>query len=298
MEVGMMNYRLIYGLTSIMLLFFISCDSDDKVTSGSIDKEINNKTNLPPTSITLTASADTVSVCDLLNLNCLVEDPENDSLTYEWSSYRLTENSTLDNYQVIYWLNHGEFSGTDKDVVWKPGRIAGPYLILCNVKDKAGYEITGKKILQVVSTECMSVLTDKITYRSSDFDSIYHNLPWPHLKFSYTVTNNLDLKANLYGCDMTITPGLQKKISNQWSQSIKPDGCQHAFFTGDQIRPEFIRVEVFAGEEVQDSLWSPYLGWETFEPSQYRLFITYSLGPYLGGALTDTLYSNEFEVIE
>ncbi len=287
---------------SVGILFlsciFICCESNDTITSGSHENELKIKNNLPPTSISLTSTADTVTFWENIILTCTVENPENDPLTYEWSSYRLSENSTLENYEVIYWLNHGEFNGTDQDVVWKPGRIAGPYLILCNVKDKAGYEITGKKILQVVSTECMSVLTDKITYRSSDFDSIYHNLPWPYLKFSYTVTNNLDLKANLYGCDMTITPGLQKKISNQWAQSIKPDGCQHAFFTADQIRPEFIRVEIFAGEEVQDSLWSPYLGWTTFDPGQYRLFITYSLGPYLGGPLADTLYSNEFEIIE
>jgi len=292
-----MSHKLMYGLTSVLLSFFIACQSTDNVTSGSPYKEPIIKTNQPPTSIALNSSADTVSFWGSIKLSCSVEDPENDPLTYEWSSYRLTENSTLENYQIIYWLNHGDFSGTDKDVIWKPGKIAGPYLLLCNVKDKAGYEITAKRIVQVLSTECVSVLTDKITYRSSDFDSIYHNFPQPHLNFSYTVKNALfNVKANLYGCDMAITPGVQKKTNNRWVQSIKPDGCQHAF-SHDPL-PEFIRVEVFAGEEVQDSLWAPSLGWTSFEPGQYRLFIPYNLGPYQGGALLDTLFSNEFEVIE
>lgn len=295
----MKNLTLIYGINFLIFLFFVSCEIS--TTPGAQENELRIKTNLPPTSITLESSADTITLWDSLNLTCTVEDPENDPLSYEWTSYRITANSTLENYEIIklsYWLNQGEFILYGKDAIWKPGKLEAKHLIVCNVQDKAGYEITAKKVVQVVSAGTVSVLTDKITYRVTDFDTVYHNIFWPHLNFTYMVKNALEIKANLYGCGSNITPGVQKKEDNQWIESIKPDGCTSALMPADGLRPEFIRFELFAGEEVQDSLWSPYLGWHTFDPGQYRLFITSSLGPYLGGALTDTLYSNEFELIK
>jgi hypothetical protein len=283
----------VYIFALISMLNFWSCGSTDQVTSDAPDQELVVKTNLPPTGISLASSADTVSFWGDVDLTCTVEDPENDPITCEWSSYRLTDNSTLERYEIIYWLNHGEFSGTGQDVIWKPGKVVGPYLIFCNAKDEFGYEIIGKKMIRVVSTECVFVFTDKITYRSSDFDTNY----WPHLNFYYTVTNRLDIQANLYGCGY-ITPGLQKKIADQWNQLIEPDGCEYAINGHDDSEPlEFAVAQVFPGEMVQDTSWT-YLHWTTFDPGEYRLFFPYSLGSYLGDAFTDTLYSNEFEIVE
>jgi len=294
-----MGKKLILIISVIILSLFLSCEIS--TTPGAQENELRIKTNLPPTGITLESSADTISFWENLNLTCSVEDPENDPLTYEWSAYRITDNSTLENYEIIklsYWLNQGEFILSGKEAIWKPGKLEGKNLIVCNVQDKAGYEITAKKVVQVVSAGTVSVLTDKITYQAADFDTVFDDFFWPHLKFTYMVKNALEIKANLYGCNSYITPGVQKKEDNQWTESIKPDGCMSAIMPADGLRPEFIRFELFAGEEVKDSLWSSYLAWQTFEQGQYRLFITYNLGPYLGGSLDDTLYSNEFTLTE
>jgi hypothetical protein len=147
-----------------------------------------------------------------------------------------------------------------------------------------------------VTTGCLTVLTDKITYRPGDFDSTFVDYGVFLLKLIFTVRNNLDLKANLYGCDIFIGPGVQKKLNGEWSLYLYPIGCGGC--RGDMICSEFVRVEVFSGQTVQDSIWSGIAEWKSIDQGQYRLFIPYSVGPYLGGPLPDSLYSNEFEIVE
>ncbi len=288
----------------VMMLFlisiFFSCESTDTVTSGLSGNGIMIKTNLPPTSISLTSSADTISFWENINLTCVVEDPENDPLTYEWTSYRVTDNSSLENYEIIelvYWLNQGVFTASGSEAVWIPGKLEGKYLILCYVQDKAGYEVSDKIIVQVVSAGSVTALTDKFTYRLGDFDT---SAPYPgyyYLNLDFKVQNHVELKTNFYGCGLVITPGVEKMKDNQWSVYFGPNGCDRLPSGFEDVEHrDFVQVEVFSQQVFIDSVWSQVY-WNTFDPGHYRLFYPYSLGPFYG-YFTDTLYSNEFELVE
>lgn len=294
-----MTNSLKFGVSIILISASFSCEIS--TTPGTRGNNMPVKNNLPPTSISLVSSADTVSFWEKVNLTCLVEDPENDPLSYEWISYRITDNSTLENYEIIkiaHWLNRGEFMSAGKDAVWNPGKIEGKYLIVCNVQDKAGYEISTQKIVNVIAIECASMLTAKCTYDFSDFDTSRIDPRDHHLNLFFIVKNSLSQKVNLYGCGWLVTPGVHIKMNDQWLVYLDPNGCKglnSGFEDAEHI--DFVRVEVFAGEEVQDSSGWSGLCWRSFEKGRYRLFMPYSVGPFYG-FFTDTLYSNEFELID
>jgi hypothetical protein len=281
MEGGMTNHKLNFGLIFILLLFFISCESADKVTSGSPDDEAKIKNNLPPTSAVLISDTDTVAVCGQLNVTCLAEDPENDLLKYEWASFKVTESSTEENYELNYWLNRGEFLQTEKNAVWKPGKLAGKYLILCNVKDKAGYELTAKKIIHAVLSECpLALLTENIAYPVNDFDSL--NQP-----VICTLRNFLDTTVMTAGCELSLVlTGLERRTDGRWVKVHELD------YTCTAVGLQYGRIE--PGQEIQPEIWTT---WDTFVTGHYRLFLPFCIGEFQT-PWCDTLYSNEFEIID
>ncbi len=277
----MMNYRLIYGLTSIMLLFFISCDSDDTVTSGSIDNEINIKTNLPPTRVTLESISDTVCMTGTITLTCQAEDPENDPFTYEWASFKLTENSTVENYEFDYWHNRGRFISTGKEAIWKPAKLEGKYLILCDVKDKAGYELTATKILQVIVADCpLSMRTENVKYDLSDL------YPGTWLEVVAIIQNYLEHTVTVPQCGAPTT-GVEKKVDNQWTTFSNMAICACRGYECTRIF-----LELNPGQTIKCFSWPL-----DFSPGQYRLFIPYNIGS-VHDSYADTLYSSVFEVVE
>ncbi len=127
----MMSHKLIYGLISVVLLLLISCESSEKITSSSPSKEQIIRTNLPPTDALIESITDTVCMSGTVSLTCKTEDPENDPFTFEWASFKVTENSTVENYEFDYWRNRGRFISTGKEA----------YLETCKSRRKISYPL-------------------------------------------------------------------------------------------------------------------------------------------------------------
>ena len=106
----------------ILSLVIASCDYESTFNVEPTQKEKGIKTNQPPTLAYIETAFDTVAVCNNLELTCVVEDPENDSCTYEWESFKVTEESTEEDYEFDYFMNKGEFIQTGKTALWEPGK--------------------------------------------------------------------------------------------------------------------------------------------------------------------------------
>ena len=265
------QYILLFSLSVLLC----SCDLNDQTTVPVAQKETKITTNLPPTSVKLEVSSDSVFVDDTVFVSCAVEDPENDSITYDWAAFKVTDNSTEGDYLLLYSLEHGEFIETGREAVWKPGFINGKYLILCNITDKAGYEVTAAKIVRVHAEGKLRMQTNKNKYTRSEFVS--SDTPFVTIyNYRYPAITFLTKDGYIFGL-------VEEKLSDRW-QKIGP-------FGGDCVICEAVPVQLDSAEVVSSrfgaGLW----------PGHYRLWLEYSIGDFFEST-RDTLYSNEFEVIE
>jgi len=259
----------------VFLLFLIisSCSPEDQITNNESYPALKIKTNQPPTIVSFGSNTDTVSICGAIDFSCQAQDPDSDSLFYEWASFKITNDSSGKDYDVFYDLNRGEYIRGGEAAVWKPGRLEGKYLILCNVHDKAGYEVDTSKIVNVTLEGCLSAITEKVTYSVVD--------GYPNYNLDIALRNYEYYQITLQG-EFSIQPHIEKKEDDNWELYYSPSGIMTGFGT---------RPEMFFGEVFHNSWWIPS------EQGQYRLFIRFNTGRYWE-PLTDTLYSNEFEVIE
>jgi hypothetical protein len=278
----MRNMKFILSVNFVFLLFLIipSCSSEDQITNGESYPNLKIKTNQPPTIVSFGSAADTVSICGTIDFTCHAQDPDSDSLYYEWASFKITNDSSDNDYDVFYDLNRGEFIREGETAVWQPGKLEGKYLIICNVHDKAGYEVDSSKIVNVTLAGCLSAMTEYLTYTISDSLPNSNLLfdPYSHLWFD--IRNNKYEQITLQG-DAQIEPHVEKKKDDNWELYYRATSISRG-----EGPPEMIFSEVFK------SIWMV-----PSKSGQYRLFFRYNTG-YYWEPLTDTLYSNEFEVIE
>jgi len=270
----MRHVQLILTVNYVFLLLLIisSCSSEDQITNGESYPSLKIKTNQPPTIVSFGSNADTVSICGTIDFTCQAQDPDNDSLYYEWASFKITNDSSEGDYDVFYKLNRGEFISGGEAAVWQPGKLDGKYLIICNVHDKAGYEVDTSKIVNVTLGGCLSAITEKVSYNVFD--------GYPNYNLYITVRNYEYYQITLQG-ELHIRPHIEKKKDDNWELYYSPS------LTGYGEGPQ----GMFFGEVIHNYWWVPS------EKGQYRLFIRFNTGHYWE-PLTDTLYSNEFEVIE
>ena len=97
----------------IIIIIFIGCNKDEEGP--------NNSQNSPPEIQSVTASPSTVGISGTTNLTCVATDPDQDELTYSWSSQL------------------GSFpSGTSgSSVQWQAPSTSGNYSIAVIVSDGA-----------------------------------------------------------------------------------------------------------------------------------------------------------------
>ena len=254
----------------IILICFlmISCEPE----SGSVSTRKETViTNQRPVSAVLEIRSDSIFVEDTLRITCTVVDPENDSITFEWAAFKVTDNSTDDHYELLYSLDHGEFIKAGREAMWKPGYVNGRYLILCNATDIAGYEITALKIVHINAAGSLGAKTSKVKYSTSEFSSS---------DTSFVSIYNYRYRVMTFDapCERIIA-GVEAKYDDGWhlihecllgiSGSVQFDSAQSASFN---IAPSLTQ-------------------------GHYRLLFEYYVGN-LYESQKYNLYSNEFEVVE
>jgi len=270
----MRNMKIILSVNFVFLLFLIisSCSSEDQITNSESYPALKIKTNQPPTIVLFESAADTVSICGTLDFTCQAQDPDNDSLYYEWASFKITNDSSEGDYDVFYNLNRGEFISGGEAAVWQPGKLDGKYLIICNVHDKAGYEVDTSKIVNVNLEGCLSAVTDKIIYNQNE----------EHI--TGIIKNELYDVVFFEACGV-IEGEIERKVDDNWEFFMGGFMC-----TGDRtavISVDFGEEKLFYSRETLNSL--PVGVYR--KSFKYRFPYDYSHAPP-----SETIYSNEFEV--
>jgi len=260
----------VFGIICSLVFTVASCDYESTVNIEPTQKEKGIKTNQPPTLAYIETEFDTVAVCNNLELTCIVEVPENDSCTYEWESFKVTEESTEEDYHFDYFMNKGEFTQAGKTALWKPGKLDGKYLLLCIAKDKGGYEIVAKKIVNVNLEGCLSLTTDKTIYQPFDFYEVSERY------LTLTISNKTNYMVIPRSFGEFITAVLQKNIENKWSS-----------YSNFEDTSGILILE--PGEEYENQWENPY------EEGIYRFYVLYKT-EVTKSIYTDTLFSNEFKV--
>jgi len=153
-----MQFIITVNCVFLLLLIISSCSPEDQITNSESYPALKIKTNQPPTIVSFESAADTMAICGTLDFTCQAQDPDSDSLFYEWASFKITNDSSEGDYDVFYNLNRGEFIRGGEAAIWQPGRLAGKYLIICNVHDKAGYEVDTSEIVNVILEEMLCSL--------------------------------------------------------------------------------------------------------------------------------------------
>lgn len=96
-------------------------------------------------------------MCDTIQFSCSAKDPDHDSLTYNWYSFKLSDNSDPNQFKIIKTDYNGQFLEQGAKVRWKPGALKGNYLILLKVTDIAGYEEVKDVIINVEHNLCDNI---------------------------------------------------------------------------------------------------------------------------------------------
>ena len=150
----------------ILCLAAVSCTYNEKIVEPT-KKEVKIITNQPPTSAKIVLESDTVLINGTVGITCTVEDPDtNENFTFEWGSFKATENSTDDNYEYDYWHNMGTIVKEGTDALWSPGMAEGKYVIFCSAQDKGGVSLFTTKIISAINGAGITALTDSLVYHT------------------------------------------------------------------------------------------------------------------------------------
>ena len=259
----------------ILCCVFISCaTSDNSLNSTDNSNQNQIRINHSPVSATLVFESDTVLINKPIGVTCIAEDPdENEIFSFEWTSFKVTENSTDDHYDFDYWKNRGEFIQEGPNTLWTPAAAEGKYIIFCLAKDKGGAEIFASKIINAKVGFGFTLITDTLLYYTNGtFDDT--NL------LSCTLTNDSEHIYGINACGLPVL-GIEKKESDGWRWYISvPHFC-----TGD--------MDLY-GACYPNSKIIQYLILPT-DPGIYRLVAPYDIYPER--TFDINLYSGEFEVV-
>lgn len=113
-------------------------------------------TNQPPVIKELEFESPYVSVCDSISFHCVAYDPDNDSLGFEWFSYKLSDHASQ-KYEILETDYHGKFASSGSMSIWRPGALKGRYLIIVKVSDRAGYQVTENVVMHVHHKLCEDI---------------------------------------------------------------------------------------------------------------------------------------------
>ena len=250
-----------------------SCTMSD-TSLNSIDNSNQIKTNHPPISATLIFESDTVLINKSVCITCIVEDlDENENFSFEWTSFKVTENSTDDVYVFDYWKNRGEFLQDGVNTFWTPAMAEGKYIIFCIAKDKGGAEIFTSKIINAKVGFGFTLVTDTLLYYTNG-TSDQNNL------LSYTLTNHSEIIFCVNACGLPVK-SIEKKESDKWN-SYAPITywCRADIDPYGPFGPN--------GKLTENLIIPP-------DPGIYRLTVPY--GIYPKRSWDKILYSGEFEVV-
>ena len=230
-------------------------------------------TNQAPTSATIVFDADTVFINDTVGVSCIVEDPdENESFSFEWASFKVTENSTDDNYEYDYWRNNGKFIRGGANAFWTPGMAIGKYIIFCNAMDKGGVQLFTTKIINASLGAGITALTDSITYHT---DGTYSRSNRIYIRL-YNYSNDI-LKVNICRGPQVLFERMDLYIWGEYSPAgggCRADMEPYSYIYPDQYITSIDRVPL--------------------APGFYRLKIEYQKGGSKIGK--EYIYTTEFEV--
>ena len=264
----------------IFNLIITSCNNKSTFNVEPTQKGKGITTNQPPAFAHIETAFDTVAVCDNLELTCILEDPENDPCTYKWDSFKVTEESTEENYHFDYFMNKGEFIQTGKAALWEPGKLNGKYLLLCIASDKAGNEISAKKIVNVKFTGCLSIGTDSLVYKIVGKYKV--------VNISYMFRNYQSTRVVLRGFIDRLDPIYEKKENDNWIVYYE------RYYYGYEDIEHIPQIPIVS---YTSQLEKPMTDILSLDAGTYRFFVPYTFGSFYG-SFTDTLYSNEFKVVE
>lgn len=264
----------------LITIYVTACINDD---SGVDPVTYSTKviTNKPPISATIILESETVFINDTTIISCTVEDPdENESFSFEWTSFKVTENSTDNDYKYDYFKNRGVFVHRGGNALWTPAMTNGKYIIICIAKDKAGNELSATKIINAVVGAGISAITDTTTYYSNgtlNYDQLVH----------YTVANYTadTIEFINYGPPHI---AIEKKIKDKWK--LYKSTHITSWIDSDPY------LVLGPGDESSEIEFVPT------EEGIYRLKILYDANGQVDHLMSstyifaETLYSTEFEV--
>ena len=262
------------SVLSLLILILFNCSTDVVDSSKYYYKrEPDFIINLPPSILELTATPETINVEQEQALTCVATDPDGDSLNYYWQSFRVAENSTEEAYQIISFLNQGEFLKTDQNTIWKPGRLAGKYLQICTIKDLVGYEVSAIRITDVTFNQTLHAKTDTTIYDRKG-------------NIQFTVQNEKYDLVYFEHCAGDIVALVEKEINNEWIDVTIPYGC---IAIGSP-------VPLRLGDSYSYFVWT--IPWDQdtgVEEGIYRLYFKYF---FPNSSTSEKLYSNEFQIMD
>jgi hypothetical protein len=153
----------------LAIICILSCSSP--VPNDSKDSSPNSLVRIdqPPTILSLTAERDTVSIADSVRFTCLAEDPDGDSLDYEWIAAKTNEDGSVDvTYYSYFRFDTTQFVANGNEAVWRAPRWPGTYTVFCKVTDSAGYEEMAEAPMMVSIADRIYFVTDKYLYRINE----------------------------------------------------------------------------------------------------------------------------------
>ena len=150
----------------------LSCSDNPVDNSKSEQLPKVPHTNQPPQIVELISDSEDINIEEALRITCIATDPDNDSLTYLWESFKVTDESTPENYEIIFSLNKGTFKETGKTALWRPAHLPGKYVIICLIKDIAAYEEHAVKIIDVkVDKNLKDKLSENVVIPEGNIDT-------------------------------------------------------------------------------------------------------------------------------
>jgi len=248
------------------LILFFSCSSDYSGQPVTEKDETVVRINNPPLINRFISDSDTLPVGGTMVCKCRAEDPDQDSLTYTWGAFRLSDHPVRKDATVIYQRSRGLFVSSGNEAVWHAPRIDGNYLVLCKVADRAGFETVAEQRVTVTLKGCLYAKTDQIEYTLSD-------------TIHYTIGNELNDRAYFKDCACNAMSFLEEKTKAGWKDITGPYAC--AAICG--------HVPLDPGETYS---FMPFFVPETY--GIYRLRFEYW---FMEERIINSLYTNEFDIV-
>lgn len=127
----------------LFLIFLFRCDHNSDFSMNK-HKEITITTNKPPIIYEIKTLSNTVEVNNNLILECIANDPDEDSLQYHWEIFKMGTNN-----DVILDQHVGKINVYQNRAEWSTSCLPGKYKVLCYVTDVT-YEVSAEKIIYVI----------------------------------------------------------------------------------------------------------------------------------------------------